>query len=252
MTRSLPLVLLFLPFFIACNRYQYATVDSSQLGRNRKNEFVFGNDSLIVVYNFMGQNLGATVSVVNNLSVPVYIDWRQSALIADGHTYSYAPVQVDQYGNATSDPNVVGSSAAMDRIPPHTTLNRPPAALAPDYLVKVNRDAWRRTRYLVGETSRSVKQAHFTEAASPLRFRTSITYLVGSLEAQPLRIEHPFYVSDVMSAMASPPKIMQSGGQGNLFYSSRLTTAGAVGAVFAVGAIIGGAVLITAIKQNAE
>jgi len=73
MQRTLPLVLLFLPFFIACNRYQYATVGSSQLGKNRKNEFVFGNDSLIVVYNFMGQNLGATITVVNNLPEPVYI-----------------------------------------------------------------------------------------------------------------------------------------------------------------------------------
>ena len=74
MPRSLPLVLLLFPFCIACNRYQYSTISSSQLDKNEINELVFENDSLKLVYNFMGSDLGPEIFIENKLQEPVYID----------------------------------------------------------------------------------------------------------------------------------------------------------------------------------
>jgi len=244
MPKFLPLLLFLLPFFVSCNRYQYSTINSPQLDKNDRNEFVFENDSLVLVYDFMGQDLGPDIFIENKLSVPVYIDWRQSALVVAGHTYSYAPIDVDKYG----DPLNNAQQAAVELIPPRATLNRNPMQLAPDYLTTVPKSQMHRARYTAAGVTRWVKAASFTEATTPLRFRTYITCTVGAIDGQPLTFDHNFYISDVMSTVSNPVNIFQNGNHGNQFYSSKITQGGAVGAALLSGVLVGGYLLVEAVR----
>ena len=242
MPKSLPLVLLLFPFCIACNRYQYSTISSSQLDKNEINELVFENDSLKLVYNFMGRDLGPEIFIENKLSVPVYIDWRESALVVDGRTHSYAPIQVDLYGNALSG-LLTSMPSTMDFIPPRANVNKTPLVLTQYYSTDIPKSSLHKTRYTAAGISHGVKTAIFTESTSPMRFRSIISYMVGSSNSEPLHVEHSFYISSVMNARTAPPGIMVNGNHGNQFYTSKLTAGGTVAAVLAFGAITAGVII---------
>jgi hypothetical protein len=234
MPKSLPLVLLLFPLCVACNRYQYSTISSSQLDKNDINELVFENDSLKLVYNFMGPDLGPNIFIENKLMEPVYIDWRESALIVNGRTYSYSPIEVDPDGN------VVGSfySSTIDRISPRGTLNKTPLVLPRYYSTTISGVKFLKTRYTAGGISYPVKMALFTENTSPLRLRSFISYMVGSSNGDP---QH--FVSSMMNARASPSAVMQNGNHGNQFFTRKHTGGGAAAVVLLTGAIVEGVIL---------
>ena len=242
MPKFLPFVLLLFPFCMACNRYQYSSIDSPQLDRNDKNEFVFENDSIKVVYNFMGQDLGADIFIENKLMERVYIDWRESALIVNGRTYSYAPIEVDPDGHVVGGPG----ASTIDFIPARGTLNKTPLVLTRYYSTSIPKARLLKTTYTAAGISHPVKTAIFTEATSPLRFRSFIRYMVGSSTSEPLNVEHSFYVSRMMNARAGPQAIMLNGNHGNQFYTARHTGGGAAAVAAAValtGAIVEGVIL---------
>ena len=249
MPKSLPLILLLFPFLFACNRYQYSSVSSSQLDRNEINELVFENDSLKVVYNFMGSDLGPEIFIENKLEEPVFIDWRESALVVNGHTNSYAPIQVDLYGNALQG-LLPGMPSTIDLIPPRANVNKTPLVISQHYVTDIPKSMLHKTRYTAAGISRPVKTAIFTEGNSPMRFSSYISYMVGRSNNAPLHMEHSFYISSVMNARAAPPAIMVNGNHGNQFYTSKLTAGGTVGAVLAVGAITAGVLITDKIKAS--
>ncbi|OQP51760.1 hypothetical protein A4H97_26480 [Niastella yeongjuensis] len=239
MQKSLHLVLLLIPFCISCNRYQYSTISSPQLEKNDRNELVFENDTLVMVYNFMGPDLGPTIFIENKLMEPVYIDWRGSALVVNGHTYSYAAIELDPHGNVVDG----SGSATVDYISPRGTLNKTPLVLSQRYSTSIPREQLLKTTYTAAGYSYPVKTAIFTEATSPLRFRSDITYLVGSLKSEPRYFEHRFYVSGMMNAKAGPQAIMQNGDHGNQFFTSRHNGGGAATAALLTGAIVEGVIM---------
>lgn len=249
MPKSLPLIVLLFPFCIACNRYQYSSVSSSQLDKNEINELVFENDSLKIVYNFMGQDLGPEIFIENKLQEPVYIDWRESALVVNGHSHSYAPIQVDLYGNALQG-LLPGMQSTIDLIPPRANVNKTPLVIAQYYNKDIPKSDLHNVRYTAAGISRPVKTAIFSEGSSPMRFSSYISYMVGRSNNAPLHMEHSFYISSIMNARAAPPAIMQNGNHGNQFYTSKLTAGGTVGAVLAVGAVAAGVLITDKIKES--
>ncbi len=65
----------------ACNPWQYMTVESPQLPRNRFNQFVFENDTLRLIYDMAGNDGHVTLSIFNKTSEPLYFNWEKSAFI---------------------------------------------------------------------------------------------------------------------------------------------------------------------------
>ena len=74
---------------VSCFRYQYMTINSSTLPKNKQNEFVVENDSFRLIYNFRGMDVPINIRVENKLDQPITIDWRQSALIVNDRAISY-------------------------------------------------------------------------------------------------------------------------------------------------------------------
>ncbi|AEW00942.1 hypothetical protein A4D02_13375 [Niastella koreensis] len=136
-----------------------------------------------------------------------------------GHSHSYAPFQVDLYGNALSG-LMAGMPSTVDLIPPRANVNKTPLVISRYYNTLIPKADLHKTRFTAAGASYPVKTAIFTEGNSPMRFR------------------------------AAPPAIMRNGNHGNQFYTSKLTAGGTVGAVLAAGAIVGGALITEKIKES--
>jgi hypothetical protein len=233
--------------------YQYSTVSSNGMGRNERNEFVYENDSLRLVYNFYGKDAPVNITIHNKLQVPLYIDWLRSALILNDRTVTYSPNEVKingsyhggsyNFGNRSGWEVTGGhihASASLppsvDFMPPRTILTKNPLAISREYVENIPDTAFHRLRYAGAEgMTVSVKRATFSEETSPLRFRSFLTYMVGEAAAKPQSLEHSFYVSEIMNSGQGPGNLMfNSDRRGNQFYTSKANPAGvAVGTLFA-------------------
>lgn len=204
----------------SCARYQYATIASSNMSLTDNQDFVAENDTLLIRYSFNGRNAPVRLWIQNKLDVPVYIDWRQSALIVNDKAISYVPNQVPVVGaieasgtnwnrsfsSTTASLGAVATlPASMDFIPPHSHITKQPMGLTnrpvrgiPDSIVKhIRVPAGEGGTYLV-------KQSSFSETSSPIRFRSYLTVSVGEAGAKPAVYEHSFYVSDLQTTSLNP------------------------------------------------
>jgi hypothetical protein len=88
------------------------------------------------------------------------------------------------------------------------------------FIEQVPETAFQREKYMPMEGIKvSVKKATFTEATSPLRFRSYLTIMVGELTTKPLTLEHSFYVSELMITGTVPTDMyIGSANKGNMFY----------------------------------
>jgi hypothetical protein len=269
MVKFLPIPVILL-ICTSCHRYQYTTISSSNIERNEKNEFVAENDSLKLVYNFSGHQGPINITVENKLSVPVYIDWQRSDIIVNGKAVSFAPGEMkingefngssynigrSNYGVTSGQINATASlPPTMGFIPPKALLNKLPMCLTLRYNESLEDTAWHKMKYTPVEgVTVAVKKATFTEANSPFRFRSYITYMVGEPGSKPLTYEHSFYVSEIMCTGTGPEyMLMNTANRGNQYYTSKMTKGGQVGTVVGLGAILGGVLYLEAKTNNSN
>lgn len=236
MIRNIPYtVILFL--FNSCASYHYYTVSSAGVAQNDKREFVIENDSLRLVYNFNGFSAPVNITIQNKLSVPVYIDWQRSALIVNDQAISYVPAEMRidggfqsstyKYGNSSDYKTTSGHIQAtaslppsVDFMPPQTYLTKSQLSIPNRFIANVPETAFHREKYMAVEgITVSVKKATFTEATTPLRFRSYLTIMVGEITTKPLTLEHSFYISELMTTGALPADMhIISANKGNMFY----------------------------------
>jgi hypothetical protein len=236
MIKYLPYTVILL-LFNSCAGYKYYTVNSAGVAQNDNHEFVIENDSLRLVYNFNGFNAPVNITIQNKLSVPVYIDWQRSALIVNDQAISYVPseMRIDggfngtsyKYGNSSGYKTTSGHIQAtaslppsVDFMPPQTYLTKRQLSIPNSFIEQVPETAFHREKYKVMEgRTVFVKRANFTEATTPLRFRSYLTIMVGEVTTKPLNLEHSFYVSELMTTGTVPTDMhIISAGKGNMFY----------------------------------
>ena len=78
-------------FFIVlsgCSRYQYVYINSD-LAHDEKKVYYAENDSVKISYKFEGLNCPVSIGIFNKLPVPLYVDWKRSAVIVDSLLISY-------------------------------------------------------------------------------------------------------------------------------------------------------------------
>jgi hypothetical protein len=208
--------------FASCTRYQYVTINSSQLSLNDKQEFVAENDTLRLTYNFHGEDAPIHLTIENKLDVPVYIDWRQSSLVVNDKAVSYVPEHMSLSGfisnsgvnynsrtvSYTSSSGTIDAKVAVppavDFIPPHSYINKNPMGLTNRSLIVADSVFHREKGTTPEGVIYAVKKASFTEASSPLRFRSYLTVTVGQADGKPLAYEHVFYLSELVSSGHAP------------------------------------------------
>ena len=239
MLKSIPIAVIPLLFCLSCTTFQYVTVSSSAVAKNDRNEFVVENDSIQLVYNFSGFRGPVKISIFNKLDVPVYIDWQRSAVIVNDKTVPYVPAEVKIEGNysgttynsrpvsgyRTSSGSIQATAylpPTVDFIPPRASINKTTICITGGYNERIPDADFTKAKYpVVDGFTVNVKKAAFTDATSPLHFRSFITYTIGESGAKLYTFEHSFFVSEVMSSGSSPEMLLMNvGSRGDQYYSS--------------------------------
>ena len=269
MVKILPIAVMAILLFSSCSTYQYATISSSNMSINDKQEWVYESDSMRIVYNFNGYGGPVNITVENKLRVPIYVDWQKSAIIHEGQATSYAPKEVRIEGQVQSSSAGIASGGtaygvsagniravaslppSIDFIPPQSYLTSNPMGLRHSF-IEIPESDYHKVKYTASEPySFPVKAAVFTEESSPYRFRSYLTLMVGEVNAKPVGFEHTFFVSQVIATGKQPEIVwLNRNGLGNQYYVSKATDGGT-----AIGVIVGGAlagVLFAAAAQNAD
>jgi hypothetical protein len=262
-----------LPFLtvslVSCYTYQYMTVNSTQMLKNKSNEFVVENDSFRLVYNFLGLDVPINITLENKLDRPVTIDWRQSALVINNQAISYVADKVPITGNfngstfqvpvshapnapahatgsqyASTSGNLSATAtlpAHMDFLPPHTYVTKTPLGVTNQFYELPEARVRREPVLLFDGSTRKMKVMDYTEGNSPLKFRSFVTVVLGDSPGEKITYEHSFYISEILET-ATEPQVLQFMNKkpGNKAYVRK--TSG-----FGVGfGIIAGTALITA------
>jgi hypothetical protein len=234
------LTLLVIPLLLlGCMRYQYATV-SSKLNSNDQKEFVHENDSLIVKYNFSGNDCPVKISIENKLERPLFIDWKRSALIINdvSQPYSKDKAVIDAYGagttfiwgtsSASQFINVQGTitrSESPGFIPPRSKIESDVVYAAGNYKKLKGRKS-KPIRVYSADSYSSAKHYEFNEDNSPVGFRC---YL--SLSADPdfrslIVYDDKFWVTEIVQTDLSPKMFYKNSNKGNIYHTAKFTGIG--------------------------
>jgi len=243
----------------SCQTYQYLSLTGTNIAQDSNNQFVAENDTLLVQYNFNGHNGPVKISVYNKTSIPIYIDWKKSAIIFGDKAYSYySPTQQlsgttstvgyrYNYSNLNSTGGTIDatitSQEGIEFIPPNSMKEQSTLFLINGYLKDIPEESmtiqnlWPETKGLP-----KMKTIDYTAENSPIQLRS---YLTFSTNGKEFSMEHQFYVSQIFQGMITPSALTPVRGKGNYFYSSKSNGVGV-----AVGVSL--LVVVLALGSNAD
>jgi hypothetical protein len=245
MKKWLPLALVPL-LLTSCTAYQFITVSSNQMDINPRHEFVSQNDSILVIYNFNGQNAPVNIVVKNYLNTPVYVDWKSSSMVINGKSYSYmdaSPIRIagafssDSYragrlwikrGMYDNDNTITSGTFNatvtvpdnMAFIPGNSYITKTAMDVSDQFIYGVPDSAYhKKSMVLVDGSNENIKQAVFSEDNSPMHFTSYIAVRVGDPSEKPVIYKHSFYVSAISKTKEDPFTFgYAEGSEGDRFY----------------------------------
>lgn len=252
-----------------CSSYYYSILSSNDRPdiRNAENDFVQENDTLSISYCFYGEDAPVSITIYNKLDKPLYVDWTRSALIIDdvatsyytetatveGRTesssysgsYRWGKRSVDTYSNTYGGFNgSISLPKGVDFIPPKSKVSNTSLRLTNLLFDKIPNEAFDERKLPKADGSIvTVREKDFTEADTPLFFRSYLTLYLNSPEGRQgdvMPFERSFYISRLIKTGNVAPHNFKEGQMqsGDFFYVHNVKGAGAgliIGAV-AVGA----------------
>lgn len=127
------LVLLIALGLSSCSTYYFRTGADSNI-KIHYDQYVYENDTIQVVYNFWDNGGRMTFTVYNKLNVPIFIDWKNSALIIDDSKYLYwidgsvtKGLSAGRKSNGTTfsaDGSMIVNNERISSIPPQTVIKK--------------------------------------------------------------------------------------------------------------------------------
>jgi len=215
--RSFILPVLILLTVSSCSSYQYLTLNSTDVPKNDKHLFSWENDTLRLTYDFHGHKGPMIMTIYNKTDKPLYINWKKSAFIRDGHSSSLFNSNVQVVGSAaTYKTRYVNFSSlsgsfdipeGMDLIPPASDITKAlpatagPQALNTAYFADTAKDA---TAALFDGLEFKYKKYTFDAGQSPLQFKSYLTFVVGANNPQEFSVTHSFFANEVIRTKQNP------------------------------------------------
>lgn len=248
--------------FFSCRSYQISELSSSTAKKNASTGvFTVENDSLVLSYNFTGDNSPLHIEVFNKLNEPVYVDWAKSALITGEQAYSYVDDEIkiegstssvstpyDRTGNTFTDGSL-SARAKLPRdesfVPPHSKVTRTTYILDKVGMDDIKKSDFKSVplNYSDGSGQFYGKNATFSLSNSPLKFRSYLTlYTLKDNQQRLFTSEQDFFVSSVTKSFENPEHLYEySNARGDVIIIGKATgyakTMAVVGLVGAIGAI---------------
>jgi hypothetical protein len=219
----------------ACSTYQYMTVNSTQLKKNDHSQLIFENDTLRLTWRLVGKGGAVTLNIYNKTDQPLYVNWKKSAFIRDEQATSLFDNNVMIQGNSAAiayrtgaATQVQGRYAAslsvpegMDFIPPASSLSRQLPDLKRTGLLEVSLADTLQSKKLIATDGLSFTrywQQHFGEDQSPLRFKSYMTFSLGSNNPKEFAETCSFYIGEICQTSSAPQFFALYRQQGDQFY----------------------------------
>lgn len=205
----------------SCSSYQYLTINSTQMPKNDKKEFTWENDTMRLVYNFHGQGGPINLTVFNKTAQPLFIKWKKSALIRDGHSTvlfnhtvqvngAIATTTISGPGGIKAGNSDISASFDLpegtDFLPPHSDFSKSLLNIQETgYLDIANTQNAQPVRLLANDgVTTKAKRVAYQEETSPIQFKIYLTFVLGSNSSQEFALEHSFYATEILQSHEQP------------------------------------------------
>lgn len=264
--------------FASCKAYQVNTISSSNTQKSDSTGvFKVENDSLLITFNFAGDNSPVNVEVLNKLNEPMIINWERSALIVGDKAYSYVDDNLRITGQTTgttsryySDRNnfsdlsyssgSISGNIQLSKnesfLPPHSKSGRSIYVLSQIPLQELDKTAFNRIMLqdVDGISQIISKTADYTAENSPLKFRNYITlYTLKDNQPRPFSYQQDFFVSSVTKLNVNPKNaIKYNTDPGDVMINSRTTGFTKTMAVLGTVGVVGGLTALEVNQKNKE
>jgi hypothetical protein len=220
--RYLILSLLIIFLFGSCSSYEYLTLNSPQIPKNNKKEFSWENDTMKLVYNFHGEGGPMSVTIYNKTEKPLFVNWKKSALIRDGHSTSLFNSSVQVTGEiatsgvplrsrvATASYSSLSASfdlpQGVELIPPASDIKKSLLAVQDAAVLYSLKEDTARSEKLTDAYGVVAKFRRFSfeEAQSPFQFRSYLTFVLGNDNSPEFSIQHSFYAKEILLTRDDP------------------------------------------------
>jgi hypothetical protein len=198
------------------------TIDSSQLSKNDNKQFTWENDTMRLIYNINGKGGPFRVDVYNKTTQPLYVNWKKSALIRDERMTSYFDPNVAVYGEGNTVGYAIGRGVAssstqfsgsfalpegLDFIPPGSGISKdlPYIARSGDLVTFVS-DSLPKEKIagLDGTYESKYQRVRYDEKGSPIKFKSYMTFTLGTQTSPEFAVTHSFYVGEVLQTGSAP------------------------------------------------
>lgn len=199
-----------------CSAYQHVRL-ASNTPMNEKSNFLIENDSINIIYSFNGQSGPINMELLNKLDKPIYIDWRKSALIINGQSFSLWKDEARISGTTTgyriihesniaySTGNLEGTIARADKVtfvPPHSKI------VVNSYVLQTTffnnpMLIGEKMKFYTPEGKRKAMKFTFSKEASPLNFRIFLSLSMDDSLKKIFNFDNAFWVSDYFNTATS-------------------------------------------------
>jgi len=210
--------LIFLSSCVPVYKAQLFNIEAVNLKDNEK-AWVFENDRIKVKYDFWAQNGVMSFEVFNKLDSPIFIDWKNSALVYNGNKNDYWIDEVNSLSNSSSlavnslflNNSVIqnGKSQSLTKsvrteritfIPPRTNIRYSKFKLINDEFIdfKLTNDNIVKEKSKVNSKKVAIKyQLLFDNTNTILTFRNYLTYSLSENFKDYSFINNEFYLSNI-------------------------------------------------------
>jgi hypothetical protein len=188
----------------SCSKYQYYTLSSENVPKDKKHQFVVENDSCRIIYNFSGAKGPVSICIFNKMQQPLQVDWKRSAVIVgDSSTSFFQPemkfsgeVERNRYAINQDVNGVITQQETIDFIPPQSSVTKQTRWISSKFL-KLNNGEGQEIK----TAQQKIKLYKFTKENSPVLFRTYLTLISGSTS---FHLDNSFYANEMIETHTAP------------------------------------------------
>ena len=164
-------LLLSFTMLTSCSRYYVYHTSCGKNVNNTESEYVYENDTVKIAYDFWDNHGKMSFSIYNKLNIPIFVDWKNSALIINDNKYAYWEEKEIKKGHSSnvsykgiSSGSENSTTIKVERVtsmPPHSKMKK----LSADKLTNPKRDASKMTfrNFIALSTNEDVKNDAYVD-----------------------------------------------------------------------------------------
>ncbi len=197
----------------------------------------------MIRYSFYGYGGPVRISVHNKLNVPLYIDWKRSALVMNDHSNTYwqnvSKLEATEQGYQVHWTPMVSSTSsiitgeikgdeAIDFIAPKSYKETNMVMLGPDFIELKETDQQYQVKMPVKEGPADARYYRYGDENTPLKFRSYLTISADPSFVNPATFESSFWIAEIVQTRTRPDDYLDERRDQNKFYTSESSGVGTV------------------------